>query len=237
MSVKGAVAGLVLAAFMASDAAAASLRVAPVMLQMEAPRQAASLTVRNDGATAINVQARIFRWRQVNGEDVLEPTSDVVVSPPIASLTPGAENVIRVVRVRKDAPVGEESYRVLVDELPDPARARAGAVTLVVRHSIPVFFTAPGAPPSVDWRAAREDGAIRLTARNAGGRHLRIANLSLAADGLALGEKRGLVGYVLSGAEVSWVIPVTRRGSSGPISLTAESGMGRFDAIAAPAGR
>lgn len=229
--------GLALGAALAADATAASLRVAPVLLQLEAPQQTASLSVWNDGPDPVDVQVRVLRWRQANGEDVLEPTADVVVSPPISTLTPGAENVIRVVRVAGAPVAGEEAYRVLVDELPDPARMRAGAVTLVVRHSIPVFFAAAGAPASVVWRASHEDGAIRLTAENAGARHLRIANLKLAAGGRALAVKDGLVGYVLGGASASWTIPSRDGGAPGPVNVTADSETGRIDAIAAPSGR
>ncbi len=39
----------------------------------------------------------------------------------------------------------EESYRVLVDELPDPSRKKAGTVALVLRYSVPVFFRNPDA--------------------------------------------------------------------------------------------
>lgn len=237
MSLQGMMGCLALGAALAGVASAGALRVAPVLLQMEAPQQTASLTVWNDGAEPIDVQVRVLRWRQVDGADVLEPTQDVVVSPPITTLAPGAENVVRVVRVSTADVAGEESYRVLVDELPDPARVRDGTVTLVLRHSIPVFFAKAGAPPEVVWSAAREGDAIRLTAKNAGGRHLRIANLQLAANGARLAAKDGLVGYVLGGAVASWTIPLEAGGASGPIMVTAESETGRFDAIAAPAGR
>ena len=232
-----AVAALIFAGSMAAVAQGASLRVAPVTLQLEAPQQATHLTVRNDGAAPMSVQARIYRWSQANGEDVLEPTDAVVVSPPIATLAPGAQSVIRVVRVARAELRGEESYRVLVDELPDPARARGGAVTLVVRHSIPVFFSAADRPHAVEWRAAPEAGGIRLSARNTGGRHLRIANLKLSAGGAVMAARDGLVGYVLSGASASWLIPATRAAGAGPITISAESAAGRFDAVAAPAAR
>ena len=52
------------AAALAADAVAASLRVAPVLLQLEAPQQTASLSVWNDGPDPVDVQVRVLRWRQ-----------------------------------------------------------------------------------------------------------------------------------------------------------------------------
>jgi fimbrial chaperone protein len=228
-----AVAAIALILALTAPGKAASLRVAPVLLDLPTPQHAASVNVWNDGAAAINVQVRVMRWRQQNGEDILEATDDVVVSPPISQLAPGAENLIRVVRVAKTPVAGEESYRLLVDELPDPASARGGAVALVLRHSIPVFFGLGGSTASVAWHAAPEAGGIRLTADNAGGRRLRVANLKLAHGNRVLASRDGLVGYVLSGQSASWLIPVSG-GASGPISVIAESEVGRFDAVAAP---
>lgn len=238
MSGGRAFAALVILTMLAMTAAqAATLRVSPVLLDVRAPQQATSLRVWNDGASAVSVQVRIYRWVQRDGADVLEPTRDVVVSPPIATLQPGEENLVRVVRV-SGAPVrAEESYRVLVDELPDPAAVRPGTVALVLRHSIPVFFGDAETQAAVSWRATPEAGGVRLIAANSGGRRLRIANLKLTAGGATLGERQGLVGYVLSGASAEFMIPLGRGGDAGPITVTAESETGRFDAVAQPAGR
>ena len=67
---------------------AASLQVTPVMIEVAAPGAATTVKLRNDGATPLNAQIRVFRWSQVNGEDKLEPTTDVVASPPLTKLSP-----------------------------------------------------------------------------------------------------------------------------------------------------
>jgi len=56
------------------------------------------------------------------------------------TLKPGGENVIRIVRVASTPVTARESYRVLVDQLPDPKAAKAGVVSILVRHAIPLFF-------------------------------------------------------------------------------------------------
>jgi fimbrial chaperone protein len=123
-----------------ADASAASLRVAPVMLDVAGGAATTTLRVWNTDKAAVKIQVRVYRWTRDGNEDVLTPTKDVVVSPPLSSLKPGGENLIRIVRVA-DAPVtGREAYRVLVDQLPDPKAKKAGVVSILVRHAIPLYF-------------------------------------------------------------------------------------------------
>lgn len=215
---------------------AASLRVAPTTLDITASTSAATtIRIWNDAKTPINVQVRVFRWVQRGGRDIYEQTKDVVASPPMTTLQPGAENLIRVVRTSQ-RPVGdEESYRLLVDELPNPARRQAGSVALVVRHSIPVFIRNPNvmaAAPS--WRVEPRRGGVIVTAQNQGQKRLRISNLTVASEGKILARRDGLVGYVLGNSSTSWFIPGTgqTRLSAGSARITADSESGRFDATA-----
>ncbi|EBY7415763.1 molecular chaperone, partial [Salmonella enterica subsp. enterica serovar Alachua] len=131
-----------------------SLRVSPVLVDLSAPTAASSLRISNDAKRPISVQVRIFKWSQKDGVDTYTPATDVAVSPPISQLKPGAENMVRVVRTSKRPVKAEESYRLIVDELPAAGRKKSGTVTFVVRHSIPVFFSpAEHSGAQVAWSA------------------------------------------------------------------------------------
>jgi fimbrial chaperone protein len=119
---------------------AASLRVAPVDLDVAKGGFSTTLMVWNTGTTPVRIQVRVYLWTQKGGEDILTPTKDVVASPPIGTLKPGGENIIRIVRIASTAVTARESYRVLVDQLPDPKAAKAGVVSILIRHAIPLFF-------------------------------------------------------------------------------------------------
>ena len=106
---------------------AATLQVEPVLIDVTAPGAASTVTLRNEGAAPINVQIRVFRWSQVDGKENLEPTDEVVASPPAVTLAPKGNYVARVVRVSKRPISGEESYRVLIDQLPAPRQQRGNA--------------------------------------------------------------------------------------------------------------
>ncbi|MEJ5020883.1 molecular chaperone [Ochrobactrum vermis] len=209
------------------SAHAASLRLAPTTVELLAPDSAAVLNLRNEAKHPLNVQVRVFRWSQQGGVEQLEPTNDVVASPPSTSLPPNADYVVRVLRVNKTPLKREESYRVVVDELPDPSRRKAGTVSLVVRHVIPVFFRTPDAgAPEVSWSLSRSGGSLMLVARNAGGTTMRLSDVRLSQGGKAVASRKGLVGYVLAGATMQWPIGNAKRLGSGPVKLSAQSASG-----------
>jgi fimbrial chaperone protein len=184
-------------------AMASDIRVAPVAIDPLPGARTTSLTLSNAEQRPVRVQVRVMKWTSKDGVDVLAPTDEVVASPPFSTLAPQQQYLIRVVRTAKAAPVGEESYRVLIDEVPDPADARPGTVNLVVRQSIPAFFSdVPRRTPDVAWRIDRSNGGAALVGRNKGNRRLRIADLQLIAGGQQLLSRAGLVGYVLAGSEL-----------------------------------
>jgi fimbrial chaperone protein len=145
---------------------AASLQVAPVKVEVASPGAATSVKLRNEGTTPLNAQIRVFRWSQVNGEDKLEPTTDVVASPPLTKLSPKTDYTVRLVRVSKTPVAKEETYRLFIDELPDAANQRNRAVNLLLRYSIPVFFyPASGAPASLTWSVDHSGGKLSVVAK------------------------------------------------------------------------
>jgi fimbrial chaperone protein len=218
----------------ASTASAASLRVAPVVIDLTAPTASSHITLWNDAAKPINVQVRIFKWNQATGADVLVPAQEVVASPPITSMKAGGQSLVRIVRTSKAPVSGEESYRLVVDELPT-AGSQAATVVMVVRHSIPVFFSQDQvSAPSVEWNIAPSVGGYQVTAVNRGQRRFKVANLSLKTGTATLGKREGLVGYVLGGSSVSWF--VAGKKTAGAVTVSGEHEGGSFNAKAKPRG-
>ncbi len=225
----------------AGEAAAAQLRVEPVVLELNAPAAAGSLTLRNDEDGNVVVQTRVLRWSQADGKETLEPTTDVVASPPSVTMSPGADYVVRVVRVSRQPVRGEESYRVIVDQLPNVRRQQTRAINLLLRHSIPVFFRGPQVNvPSVAWTLKYEADKLVVVATNSGDERLRIASLRLRdTAGTTISFGSGLIGYALGRSSMSWVAPNHARGfgAGGSVSITAETDKGPINAMALLSGR
>lgn len=230
----GAALAFLLAATLASvplphAAHASTLRVSPVGLDLPPGQNAATLSLSNSDVAPLNVQVRVFRWSQRDGGDVLEPATGVVISPPIAKLAPGAVRTVRVVRLDPKMPERQEAYRLIVDELPPPLGEGNRSITLLMRHSIPLFFAASGDRAKVEWRLIQSEGGPALVASNTGGRHLRIANLRIRdATGAVLAERSGLVGYALPGSKMTW--PTGAFQAAPGLHLTADTDAGPIDA-------
>lgn len=216
-----------LAGIAAAPVHAADLRVAPVVIDPLPGSRTANLTLINEEDRPLRAQLRVMRWSMVDGKEVLTPTTDVLASPPLVSLKPKQHYLVRLVRTARTPPVGEESYRVLVDEVPDPrASIQPGSVQLVLRLSVPVFFSdTPRRAPQVAWTIERDGSNSWLTATNSGNRRLRLSDVSLAAGGTQLYQQPGLLGYVLAGSTMRFPVPAQiPAGGTVTIKATGDTG-------------
>lgn len=201
-----------LSIFLASSALMAqSLSVLPVNIQMAPKQLATTLTVINQGALETSVQIRAFAWKQVNGTEQLTPSDDVQVSPPIATIAPGATQIVRLVLRR--APQGSEAtYRILLDQI--PPIAESGTVRIALRLSIPVFAQPTArATARVKYRIESMDGVATLVATNDGTRHETLRDVSLSSgQGGDLKPAANASPYILAGATRSWPIAIGTTG-------------------------
>ena len=199
------------------QAQAGSLSVSPILIDGSGGRAAHVVTLHNGGEKLLNAQVRVLSWRQVNGEDMLEETRRVVASPPVAQVAPGGDFTIRIVRVANEPVAEEESYRLLVDEIPDAAARRNGLVAIAIRFSIPAFFSpAEAAPPRVVWSVIRSGSKLRLVGRNVGDKRVKLSDLSYSGKPVA----RGLAGYILGHSEKAWPLPAGAKGAGAVAAMT-----------------
>ena len=201
-----------LMAVFATSSQAASLQVAPTSLQLTARQNAEALWISNSGTTPVDVQARVFRWTQRDGRDELEPTTDLVISPPMQALAAGQQQLIRVVRAHPQPPIGQQAYRIIVDEVP-PLDPKREGMQFVLRYSLPVFVQPDGnTPDKPDLQASlltQPDGTLALEVRNLGASYAQLADLGMGTAERPQVFKPGLVGYVLSGQTMRWPLEIT----------------------------
>lgn len=218
-----------LAAALACTAAlmaqASSLQISPVMVELPPGQNASALTLRNPGKEPIYGQVRVFRWDQALDDDRLEPSDDLVASPPLIRIEPQGEQLVRLVR-RDGTPVAaERSYRVLVDEVPNLDAAPGNGVNIRLRYSVPVFVEPAGQPgvPRLTWELRHDGAQWQLRVSNTGARRAQLAAVQLTgADGVAHEINRGLLGYVLPGRTRQWTIALDDSSAAhGPLKLKA----------------
>ena len=161
----------------------------------------------------------------------MTPTTDVVASPPALKIEPGAKATVRIVRLSKAPIVGEESYRLIIDDIPPPPDKIGNSVSFAVRHAIPVFFQAPGIKTQLSWSASLHGDELELSGNNAGDLHARLAQLVVTSGGRPVAALNGLAGYIIGhdashwkfkvkGVQVGNTLALKAAGNDGPIDTT-----------------
>ncbi|MFJ2991505.1 molecular chaperone [Pandoraea sp. NPDC087047] len=182
-----------------TDGNGATLQVSPVIVNILPTQPATTLTLGNTGDLPIHGQLRLYAWTQRNGDNVLTPTDALIASPPIVRIEPGERQIVRLVHVAQKPEGNEQSYRLLVDELPSLDSKPSEGVSIRLRYSLPVFVQASQArAPSLRFDVRLMQGELEV--RNDGERHAQLgATRVLDASGRSVELTRGLLGYVLAG--------------------------------------
>ncbi len=191
--------------YLFGKAEASTLQLEPVSIRLTPVSRSAVLQLRNTGTEAMNVQVRAFRWHQTGGDDRLENTDELRVSPPIQAIPPGGEQFVRILLAEQLTSQSERTFRLIVDELPS-APAKNGQVKMLIRYSVPVTLRPEGlAPPALRFRLHQEPDGVVLEARNLGGQGAQLAELHVTtASGDTIPLNTGLLGYVLAGQVRRW---------------------------------
>lgn len=197
-----------LLALLPATAHASAVVIWPVDPVIASGEQATALWLENKGDTPVTLQVRALAWSQPNGEEQLAQQDEVVASPPIATVAPGARQLVRILR-RTATAMPEGTYRLLVDELPPPPPTGPDGppqarLAVQMRYSIPLFtFTGARPAPRLDAAIASGTGGRVLTIRNTGAGHARLTDLRLVTGSREISVRAGLAGYVLPGATVA----------------------------------
>lgn len=193
-----------LAAVFLLPAHAAEFTVSPVRIFMTPRERAVAVTIINDGAEEIVMQADVYSWKQnADGTDDLKSTDDLVLSPPILKVPPRSRQVVRLARLTAPPTAAEETYRLIVREIPEARSQRPGEVglQLALAFSLPVFITPTGAKRAVSCELQRTTGeTVRATCANDGRAYAQARSFDLIGAG---GEKvaaRETGGYILPGS-------------------------------------
>lgn len=189
------------------------LQVGSTRVELAPGARATRLVLRNNGDAPVGAQVRVYDWSQPEGEDRLDETRDIALSPPIVRVAPGEEQVVRIVR-QGPAPAGRDAtYRVVAEEVPLTPQDASVAVGFRMRFVLPLFDRAADAPPA---QLSCRLSAGTLSCLNAGGRACKLGATRLVdAAGHVVELTNGLFGYVLPRSTRRWTLPADRLGNLG----------------------
>jgi fimbrial chaperone protein len=211
--------------------------ISPVVVEF-GPRQKVAtvrVTLSDTALRPMRLQAQLLQWGQdLRGATVTQASDDLIVTPRIAELKPGQQQVLRLA-LRKSLPAEtEKAYRLVLEDIAQPSTTELGggaAVNFRMAYDLPVMVAPRGAVvTALRWRACPSSAAPRLTKgmcvriANAGNRRVKIQSVTIGGDGwqevLTLKEADAM----LAGAEREWVIPANAAGALKHVGVRTATG-------------
>lgn len=194
----------------ASQAAAGNFSVSPIRIDLSGAQPTAVVTVHNNDAAPLLVQAATLSWSQPAGEESYADTKDILATPTVFTLPPDGDQIVRVA-LRRGADASKElAYRLMLSEVPQAPSEGFTGLRVALRLSLPIFVKpAADARADVTWQARRNaDGTLTVSALNKGALHAQVTDFELSFADHPEPTKVTVTRYVLPGNTVSWNVKV-----------------------------
>lgn len=189
---------------------AGAFHVTPVRVNLSSQQTSAALTVQNSGEEPVVIQLQATAWSQENGQDQYPPANeDLLATPPIFTIQPGATQIVRVA-LRRSAGVDQElSYRLFLQEVPPPPKPGFHGLQVALRIGIPVFIQPKiKVAPVLHWKVERQAGnRIKVDLKNDGNAHVQVTDFSVAGPDERTLAVQQVSAYLLPGQSHNWVLP------------------------------
>jgi P pilus assembly chaperone PapD len=201
-------------------AQASAYRISPLKLEFDPARKGArtlKVSLTNVSKEPVVVQITAFRWTQIDGRDVYEPTKDLFFAPPLVKIDPLQKKIIPIRFKGLQDPSLELAYRLYLEEQPRELVEGVSGTKFRTRFGIPVFV-APRAKaktlPEVSVSKPTENH-FDVVINNQSPRRLNVAAVSLYPRKMKTQEEREVPlattssstngsGYVLAGQKATF---------------------------------
>ena len=217
----------------AGTAAASTLGVAPIRVELSPKQSIAVITVRNQEDSPVTVQARPAAWSQQGGQDELTDTHDVLVTPPLFTIPANGHQVLRIALLRKPDPSRELDYRLVLSEVPPAKAAEVTGLRIALRITLPIFIAAATRTSAdLSWHHSwLPDGTLQVEAQNHGSAHIQILDFDVqTADHSASMLHTDAARYLLPGSSARWQLhPGANFSRISHIALRGHSDAGDFN--------
>lgn len=213
-----------------AEAAAASFIVNPVRVNLSADQRIVALTVRNNGSAPVRVQAQPMAWL-VQGElDQYQATDQLLVSPPLFALEPGATQIVRVGLRNPRADNLEQSYRLYLTEVPGPVGADFQGLAMTLRLGIPIFVQpAVAVRPDLSGALTQVAQGLELQINNRGSAHARLIEALFLDAHDAVLDKTALSRDVLAGQQRTFVLDAKPRPLATRVHIRTDPASAEFE--------
>jgi fimbrial chaperone protein len=183
-----------------APAAAGTLQIDPISVEISKNRKVGSVKVTNEESDPVTIHAYALAWSQVDGEDRYEDTAKLILSPPVFTIPGGGTQTVRV--GLRSADGAGRPYRLIIEEVPQASSE--GGVQVTLRLNLPVFaMMDAGKQSDLRWSAFKAKDGWVLEAANGGSGWVRVdPTAATAATGLVADGSN--MGVVLPGSRRQW---------------------------------
>ena len=194
-------------------AGATGWEIDPVRVELNPEQQTAAITVKNGTDQPTSIQIQAVAWSQLDGKDIYTPTRELLVSPPIVTIAPKGEQIIRVALRRKADTTNELTYRISLQELPPQQGPDFMGVQVALRISLPVFVQSQKgeALSKMVWTVSRTaENKLKVGVKNQGNAHIQISDFAIYVPGSEkpITDESGS-SYILAGQSHEWLLKTT----------------------------
>ncbi len=116
------------------------------------------MQIENLSDEPVTIQAHVVTWSYQGAHDQYADTDEVMLNPPIFSLDSHQKQFIRLGLRRKNDSTIERTYRLILEQVPQPPKPGFVGLTTILRISVPIFVKPEN---KVSPRVAWEYGADR----------------------------------------------------------------------------
>lgn len=210
-----------------------SLGINPIRIDLSAAKPTAAVTLSNTGNAAMVIQLQIAKWSAAGAEDRYDPSQDILVTPPIFTIAPGAAQIVRMGLGSDVGADHELAYRLFAEEVPPPQKPGYQGLQVALRLGIPIFVQATQATqPKLQWSAIKTStDTISLQVDNVGDAHARILtiNLSPPGDSQIMASKMA-ASYLLPRQTKHWSVRLNKPWQRRQLHLSATTDQGVINA-------
>jgi fimbrial chaperone protein len=187
-------------------------RVTPIRLDFDRNTKSGVINIINEADEKLNVQMKAFEWTQDGeGKDQYTETNDIIFFPRIMVLEKKEERILRA-GIRIPATTKEKTYRLFIEEIPDPKKAEGVNVAIAIRFGVPIFVK----PLKEEMKGEIEKvelskGVLNALVKNRGNSHFIINSIDIKgkkASGEEIFSKELSGWYLLSGVSRLYTTPI-----------------------------
>lgn len=211
-----------------ASTALASISVSPVRLDLSEFHTKDVVRISNQEETAKSYQVEVVEWSQTERrQEVYAPTEALLAVPPLFTLQPGEEQLVRIGMLEDADEKTEQSFRVFITEIapPNPEETQTSGVNMRLQIGIPVFVAPKALPVStfspVD--SMKIDNKLFLRFRNSGNTHVKVSEVEYKAPGLEEATTTPAAMYVLAGQTGYLPVPSPEGRAVGTVKVVTDS--------------